>query len=96
MPSAPSEDEANIAVAIKYRKDEDKAPRVVAKGMNLRAEKIKEIAKQHNIPMMKNIALAHALNKVDVGEEIPEDLYDAVAEVLNFVFALANPTEPPK
>lgn len=82
--------ESEIAVAIKYNKDEDKAPKVVAKGMNLKAERIKEIAKQFNVPIMKNVALAHALNKVEVGDEIPEELYDAVAEVLNFIFALAN------
>jgi flagellar biosynthetic protein FlhB/flagellar biosynthesis protein len=93
-----ADDETPIAVALKYHKEDDKAPRVVAKGMNLRAEKIKEIAKQNNVPIMKNVALAHALNKIEIGDEIPEELYDAVAEVLNFVYSLAAGPEgtPPK
>lgn len=81
-------DDADIAIALKYDKESDAAPRVVAKGMRLKAEQIKEIAKQYNVPVMKNVGLANALYRVDVGEEIPEDLYDAVAEVLNFVYAL--------
>ncbi len=81
-------DEAEIAIALKYNTEKDAAPRVVAKGMRLKAEKIREIAKQYNIPIMKNVSLANALYRVDVGQEIPEELYDAVAEVLNFVFAL--------
>ncbi|HEX8704833.1 MAG TPA: EscU/YscU/HrcU family type III secretion system export apparatus switch protein [Myxococcaceae bacterium] len=81
-------DETEIAIALKYDKEKDSAPRVVAKGMRLKAEKIREIAKQYNIPVMKNVALANALYRIDVGNEVPEELYDAVAEVLNFVYAL--------
>lgn len=81
-------EEPDIAVAIKYDKEKDNAPRVVAKGMRLKADKIKEIAKAYDVPIMRNVALAGALYKVDIGEEVPEELYDAVAEVLNFVFAL--------
>ena len=82
------DDEASIAVALKYDREQDSAPRVVAKGVRFKAEKIKEIAKQYGIPVMRNVPLAHALARVEVGEEIPEELYDAVAEVLNFVYAL--------
>ncbi|MDY7225526.1 EscU/YscU/HrcU family type III secretion system export apparatus switch protein [Hyalangium rubrum] len=81
-------DETEIAIALKYDKEKDSAPRVVAKGLRLKAEKIREIAKQYNIPVMKNVALANALYRIDVGNEVPEELYDAVAEVLNFVYAL--------
>ena len=81
-------DDAEIAIALKYNSEKDSAPRVVAKGMRLKAEKIREIAKQYNIPVMKNVSLANALYRVEVGQEIPEELYDAVAEVLNFVWAL--------
>ncbi len=77
-----------MAIAIKYDKEKDGAPRVVAKGMRLKAEKIKELAKAAGVPFMKNTTLAAALYRVDVGQEIPEELYDAVAEVLNFVYAL--------
>jgi flagellar biosynthetic protein FlhB/flagellar biosynthesis protein len=80
--------DAEIAIAIKYDKEKDQAPRVVAKGLQFKAEKIREIAKQYGIPVMKNVNLANALYRVEVGEEIPEALYDAVAEVLNFVYAL--------
>jgi flagellar biosynthesis protein len=81
-------EEADIAIALKYDKEKDAAPRVVAKGMRLKAEKIREIAREYKIPIMKNIPLANALYRIDVGQEVPEELYDAVAEVLNFVYAL--------
>ncbi len=77
-----------MAIAIKYDREKDGAPRVVAKGMRLKAEKIRELAKAAGVPFMKNTTLAAALYRVDVGQEIPEELYDAVAEVLNFVYAL--------
>lgn len=83
-----ADDDSPIAIAIKYDKEKDSAPRVVAKGMRFKAEKIRELARQYGIPVMRNVGLANALYRVDVGEEIPEDLYDAVAEVLNFVYAL--------
>jgi flagellar biosynthesis protein len=81
-------DETEIAIALKYDKEKDSAPRVVAKGLRLKAEKIREIARQYNIPIMKNVPMANALYRIDVGQEVPEELYDAVAEVLNFVYAL--------
>jgi flagellar biosynthesis protein len=81
-------DDAEIAVALKYDKEKDQAPRVIAKGLRLRAEKIREIAKAYGVPIMKNVPLANALYRVEIGEEVPEELYDAVAEVLNFVYAL--------
>jgi flagellar biosynthesis protein len=81
-------DDVEMAIALQYDKDKDVAPRVVAKGLRLKAEKIREIARQHNIPLMKNVALANALYRVDVGQEVPEELYDAVAEILNFVYEL--------
>ncbi|MBF93815.1 MAG: EscU/YscU/HrcU family type III secretion system export apparatus switch protein [Myxococcales bacterium] len=78
----------HIAVAIRYDEDEEAAPRVIAKGQRLIAEQIKEVAKQFGVPVMRNVPLAHALHDVDVGHEIPEDLYEAVAEVLNFIYEL--------
>ncbi|MCS6885547.1 MAG: type III secretion system export apparatus subunit SctU [Acidobacteriota bacterium] len=78
----------HIAVAIRYNKDEMAAPQIVAKGQMLMAEKILEIARENNIPIMRNVPLAHALNKLEEGEEIPEELYEAVAEVLNWVYRL--------
>ena len=86
----PKDNEPEIAVAIKYRKESDHAPRVVAKGVRKKAEKIKDIARKAGVPIMRNVPLAHALNRLELGQEIPEELYDAVAEVLNYVYALAR------
>lgn len=88
------ESDSEIAVALKYDRENDGAPRVVAKGLRFKAEKILEIAKEAGVPIMKNVPLANALYRIDVGAEIPEELYDAVAEVLNFVYALTQETQP--
>jgi flagellar biosynthetic protein FlhB len=79
---------SHVAVAIKYDREKGGAPRVVAKGMRKNAETIKEIARQAGVPILRNVPLAQALHKLDLEEEIPEELYEAVAEVLNFVFEL--------
>ena len=81
----------HIAVALQYDKEvEDAAPVVVAKGQRIWAEKILDEARRHNVPIVRNVPLAHALNKVEIGDEIPEELFDAVAEVLNFVYTLSE------
>ncbi len=77
----------HYAVALRYDSGEDQAPRVVAKGLDARAEQIKKLAAKAGVTEVRNVPLAHALYRVDVGQEIPEALYDAVAEVLNFVWA---------
>ena len=89
-------EDPDIAIAIKYDKEKDNAPRVIAKGVRVRAEQLKQIAKDYNIPLLRNVALANALYRVEVGEEVPEELYDAVAEVLNFVYALRQEQTPKK
>ncbi len=79
----------HIAVALKYEPEEMNAPEVVAKGVDEIAEKIKEIAKENDIPILRNPPLAQRLYRTtDVGEEIPSDLYRAVAEVLAQVYAM--------
>jgi flagellar biosynthetic protein FlhB len=80
----------HVAVALQYKKDSDGAPRVVCKGVDSRAAAIRELAKEADVPMLRNVPLAHALLRLDVGDEIPEELYDAVAEVMNFVYALRD------
>lgn len=80
----------HVAVAIQYDPKNMNAPQVIAKGERLIAEKIKEIAKEYKIPIMRNVPLAHSLMELEIGEEIPEKLYEAVAEVLNFVYKLAE------
>jgi flagellar biosynthetic protein FlhB len=84
----------HVAVALKYDKDKDAAPRVICKGIDARAESIKALARDRDVPTLRNVPLAHALLRVDVGQDVPEELYDAVAEVLNFVYGLKHPTPP--
>jgi flagellar biosynthesis protein len=77
-----------FAVALHY--DKTGAPRVVAKGRGSIGEKIIEIAKAHDIPIEENEVLAGALSNVELGDEIPTELYKAVAEVLVFVLRLSG------
>ena len=78
-----------LAVALRYQEDEDRAPVVVAKGAALIAQKIREKALEHKVPLVENKAVARLLfEQVGVGEEIPLDLYQAVAEVLALVYRL--------
>jgi flagellar biosynthesis protein len=77
-----------LAVALHY--DRTGAPRVVAKGKGTLGEKIIEVAKANNIPIEENEVLAGALSNVELGEEIPAELYKAVAEVLIFVLRLSG------
>ncbi len=77
------------AVALRYDDAKMRAPRVVAKGMHLIAANIRELAEQHNVPILQSPPLARALYRhADVGDEIPAALYAAVAEVLAWVFQL--------
>ena len=82
--------EGQLAVALHYERGKKDAPRVVAKGRGAIGEKIIEIAKAHDIPIEENEVLAGALSKVELGDEIPEELYKAVAEVLIFVLRLSG------
>jgi|SRR5579862_317691 len=76
----------HFAVALKYEMDME-APIVVAKGQNLLAQEIKEVARWHGVPVMENPPLAQALYRtVEIGRQIPAALYAAVAEILAFVF----------
>lgn len=77
----------HVAVALKYDRTKMDAPQVVAKGARLLAERIKQIAREHGVPIVENKPLAQSLYKmVDVGQTIPETLYKAVAEVLAYVY----------
>jgi len=81
----------HLAIALKYDRDKMMAPTVVAKGADLLAEKIKEIARKNGIPLVENKPLARTLYKlVDIGEVIPVTLYKAVAEVLAYVYRLKD------
>jgi flagellar biosynthetic protein FlhB len=77
----------HFAVALRYDKNEAPAPVVTAKGVDFLALRIKDIAKEHKIPIIENKPLAQALYKaVEVGETIPTEFYKAVAEVLSYVY----------
>ncbi|HEY8500888.1 MAG TPA: flagellar biosynthesis protein FlhB [Clostridia bacterium] len=79
----------HYAVAIKYDADKAPAPVVIAKGMDYMALRIKEIAKENGVETVENKPLAQALYKsVDIGQQIPPELYQAVAEILAFVYRL--------
>jgi len=79
----------HVAVAIKYNPSQMEAPKVVAKGAELFAEKIKEIGRANNIPIVENALLARTLYRiVEVDMDIPPDLYQAVAEILMFAWQL--------
>ncbi|MDR5658251.1 flagellar biosynthesis protein FlhB [Serpentinicella sp. ANB-PHB4] len=79
----------HFAVAIIYNPKEFSAPRVVAKGQDLIAQNIKKIAGEHSIPVVENKPLARTLySVVDIGDSIPPDLYESVAEVLAYVYQL--------
>ena len=74
-------DKVDKAVALKYDQDKSSAPKVVAKGQGEIAKKILQKADEFDIPIFKNKALAESLLKLDVDEQIPPNLYKAVAEV---------------
>jgi len=80
----------HIAVALQYEDASMNAPRVVAKGEKFLAQKIIQIAKSHNVPVLRNIMLARSLFTLELEEEIPEEMYETVAEILNLASKLAN------
>lgn len=75
----------HIAVALKYSK-ELRAPKVVAKGAELIAQKIKEVARKNGVPIIEDKPLARALFKLDIGEYIPKELYRAVAKIIAYIY----------
>ncbi len=74
------------AVALKYERGKDNAPKVIAKGQGKIAEKIIQKAKEYGIPIEENPELVEVLSKLDLYEEIPPELYKAVAEILVFIY----------
>ena len=78
-------------VALRYRDDEDRAPRVIAKGEGEIAKKIKEIALKEGIPLHRDNDLVELLSQIEVDREIPPELYSAIAEILSWIYR-ANTT----
>ena len=76
------------AVALRYQTERDTAPRVVAKGSGLMAERIIEVARQHGVHIHQDPDLVTVLAKLDINTLIPESLYKAIAEILAFVYRI--------
>lgn len=81
----------HYAVAIQYDPDTMSAPKVIAKGQRMIAQKIREIAEKNRIPLVENPPVARAIYAaVDVGDEVPEEYYTVIAEILAYVYKLKN------
>ena len=79
-----------MAAALQYKPRKDSAPRLVAKGQGWIAEKIIQTAREYNIPLKEDPHLVEILSTLDLYEEIPPDLYKAVAEILIFIYKMNN------
>lgn len=82
------EQQTRQAAALTYVAGKDQAPKLAAKGSGIVAEKIIELAVKHGIPIRNDPALVQILSKLDIDEVIPTELYQAVAEVLAFVYQM--------
>jgi len=78
------------AVALKYDKNKDQAPKITAKGKGKTAQKIIELAKSHDIPIQKDEDLVELLSKVELDKEVPTEMYKAVAEVFSFIYKVTK------
>ena len=83
------------AVALKYERSKDAAPRVVAKGRGHVAEAITALAREHHVPIVADRNLVEVLEALDIHLEIPPELYRAVAEVLAFVYRIDGKLKTP-
>ncbi|MCM3237739.1 EscU/YscU/HrcU family type III secretion system export apparatus switch protein [Heyndrickxia oleronia] len=80
--------ERKQAIALQYQSDKQKAPTVIAKGKGLIADQIIDTAKEKQIPIQEDRNLVELLGQLNINESIPEELYEAVAEVFAFVYRL--------
>ncbi len=83
-----SEKKSNSAVALKYEPKKDSAPKVTAKGRGAVAEKIVQIARENGVSIHEDPLLVEILGQIDIGREIPPELYQVIAEILAFVYQL--------
>lgn len=80
--------ETTFAAAIEYDSQKDAAPRVTAKGRGIIGERILDLAVKHGVPVKKDPALVQILSRLDIDEQIPPELYKAVAEILAFIYSI--------
>jgi flagellar biosynthesis protein FlhB len=86
----------HYAIALKYEESKMRAPKLVAKGVDFMAQRIRELAAEAGVPIIERPPLARAIYRmVDVGEEIPEEFYGAVAEILAYVYELTGKVKRP-
>ena len=85
-------DRPDLAIALNY--DGENAPRLTAKGQHELARRIVELAREHDVPMRQDPQLAALLSQIPLGDEIPEALYRAVAEVIAFAYMLSGKRPP--
>jgi flagellar biosynthetic protein FlhB len=79
----------HYAVALKYKKEESNAPIVIGKGIDFLAIKIKNIARDNKIPIIENPSMARALyDQLEIDQEIPEEFYEAIAEIFTYIYEL--------
>ena len=83
-----SDTQRKKAAALRYDRTRDSAPKVVAKGRGKMAERIVEMARQNNVPLVEDRNLVQMLEALDLNTDIPTELYQAVAEVLVFVYRM--------
>jgi len=84
------------AAALGYDRSEDQAPRLLAAGKGRMAERIVEIARDADIPVVEDAALVSALMVLEMGEEIPSELYQAVAKILAFIYKVDQKQRGPE
>ena len=82
--------EPKEVAALQYNPETDNAPRLVAYGTGAVAQAILQVAKEHDIPLHQDKALVQLLSHLDIGNEIPEEAYQVVAEILAFVYKLSK------
>ena len=90
----PAEGKRKKAAALQYDLKNDVAPRVLAKGQGKVAEKIVETAKEAQVPIVEDAALVSALLVLELGEEIPPELYHSVAKIMSFLYRLDKNHRP--
>ncbi|MDH3444619.1 MAG: EscU/YscU/HrcU family type III secretion system export apparatus switch protein [Deltaproteobacteria bacterium] len=83
-------DKQKQAVALRYAPTKDRAPKIAGKGQGHLAERILELARQHNIPIRQDKNLLQILSRLDLNQEVPPEVYKAVAEILAFIYRLSN------
>lgn len=87
-------DKRKKAVALRYDPLKDRAPKVTAKGAGEVAERIIQVAREHDIPVKDDADLVEVLSKLEIEKEIPPDIYVVVAELLAFVYSVNNKKKP--